>query len=103
MSARLFRSKLQTLRMKTDQDLVLVIDTAIDRALRLASLAAERKHTNDSGQANAQTGFADAMKLLTRVENVSERRRLEAKLAQLQKALDRSLVPDQPRARSASS
>jgi hypothetical protein len=95
MESRTQFFKLQELRTKTDRQLVIIIDKALDLAFRFASLA-ESKYQGISAELprnRAQISFAEAAKLMTRVENLDERRRLEAKLQQLREDLDRLATP----------
>lgn len=66
-------SKLAELRVRTDRDLVRVIDHALEFGLR--------------SHAPAQKAWAEALKLLPAVEDLMERRRLEKKLEQLEGVL----------------
>ena len=70
-------SKLAELRARTDRELVNVIENEVELGLHLA------------------------LKLLPKVEDRSERRRLERKLKQIREALDRESVPSESRVQAA--
>jgi hypothetical protein len=86
MSARAQLSKLTELRAKTDRELVSVIDNAVEVGLLIAasgtqSAAAVRLH------GRAREIYTDALMLIPKVEDVSERRRLEERLKLLRETL----------------
>ncbi len=70
-------SKLAELRARTDRELVSVIGNEVELGPHLA------------------------LKLLPKVEDRSERRRLERKLKQIKEALDRKSVPNESRMQAA--
>ena len=95
MSGTAARSKLAELRLKTDQQLVGIIDSVLELGLHFARLAEGPTSANsfDFGppaHVNAAKAWAEALKLLPKVDNLSERRRLEWKLKQLRDALDQA-------------
>jgi len=85
-------SKLAELRAKTDRQLIHVINSELDRGLHLA-LQAEAKSAYDCDgvappHVEAEKACAYALSLISRVDDTSERRRLESKLTRLGAALD---------------
>jgi len=76
-------SKLAELRAKTDQDLVRIISSELESGLQ--SVAAETS-VDSSG---ARSIYANALRLLPKVENLNERRKLEANLEVLRERLKR--------------
>jgi hypothetical protein len=68
-------SKLAILRVKTDRQLIKIINSELERGLQLALLAAEK-------------ACAYALSLLSKVDDTDERLRLETKLLRLRAALD---------------
>ena len=88
MTATAQLSKLAELRAKTDRDLVSIIDNALEVGLLLAANEAD---VDPAGVLHDRAAgiYADAMTLVEKVENVRERWRLEEKLRQLRKVLDR--------------
>ena len=87
MSATAQLSKLAELRAKTDQDLVSIIDHVLEVGLLLGATnmpvdSAEPLHGRAEGM------YANTLTLLPKVEDVSERRRLEGRLNQLRERLD---------------
>jgi len=90
MSATAPLSKLAELRAKTDEDLVSIIDNALEAGLLLA---ANESDVDPAGVLHRRAAdiCADTVMLVEKVENVGERRRLEEKLRQLRNALDRRL------------
>jgi hypothetical protein len=90
MSATAYPSKLAELRAKTDRELVSIIDNAMDLGLLLAS---NEPDVGSAGVLHCRAAdiYADALILAQKVENVRECRRLEEKLRQLRKSLDRQV------------
>ena len=88
MSAKAQLSKLAELRAKTDQELVIIIDNALEVGLLLA---ANEPDVDPVGVLHRRAAniYADAAMLVGKVENVRERRRLESRL--LRNALDSRL------------
>jgi len=80
--------KLAELRAKTDRELVLLINNALDLGLLLAGNEAD---VDPSGVLHDRAAdiYADTATLVLKVENVREQQRLAAKLRQLRDALDR--------------
>lgn len=82
---------LESLRAKTDRDLIVIIDRALERGLDLL-----RAHPNgnpaEQYSAEAERAYALARKLLPVVHRLtdSDRHRLQSKLAELGSALDRA-------------
>jgi hypothetical protein len=94
-------SKLSELRAKTDRELIELIGNELQLGFHLAVIAGEAKRENDfpfgeQPRSRAEQAYAEARRLLPKVEDVSEHRRLEEKLNQLREALDR-----QPRVQAA--
>jgi hypothetical protein len=81
-------SKLAELRAKTDRDLVIIIENALELGLVQAY---NEPYVDPAGILRRRGAdiYADAVMLVAAVEGVRERRRLEAKLRQLRHALDR--------------
>ncbi len=88
MSATAELSKLAELRAKTDQDLMRIIDNALEVGLLLA---ATDTHVDSAMQLHgrAEEIHADTLMLIPKIEDVSERRRLEDRLELLRERLDR--------------
>lgn len=93
-------AKLHELRDKTNQELVSLIGNKLDRGLAFARMMEGEDHSNWASRelfaVSAEKACADAsawMALLTEATPL-ERRRLEFKLAQLRKALDRTPAPE---------
>lgn len=88
MSATAPLSKLAELRAKTDQDLVRIIDNAMEVGFLLV---ATDRHVDSAKQLHgrAEEIYANSLMLLPKVEDVNERRRLEGRLNQLRESLDR--------------
>ena len=87
MSATTQLSKLAELRAKTDQDLVSIIENALEVGLLLGATdtpvnSVWRIHVR------AEEIYADTLMLIPKVEDVSERRRLEGRLKELRENLD---------------
>ena len=87
MTATAQLSKLAELRAKTDQELVSIIDNALEVGLLLA---ANEPDVDPAGVLHRRAAdiYADTVILVEKVEDVRERRRLEEKLRQLRHALD---------------
>ena len=83
-------SKLAQLRAKTDQDLVALIDNALDLGLLLT---ANEPDVDPVGvlRRRAADIYADSVMLVAVVENVRARQRLQGRLTQLRVALDRQV------------
>jgi hypothetical protein len=88
MTATAQLSKLAELRAKTDRDLVSLIDNALGVGLLLA---ANEPDVDPAGVLHRRAAdiYADTVMLVEKVENVGARRRLEGRLKQLRKSLDR--------------
>ena len=88
MSATAQLSKLAELRAKRDRDLVGIIDNALEVGLLLA---ANEPDVDPVGVLHRRAAdiYADTVMLMQKVEDLRERRRLEEKLGQLRKSLDR--------------
>jgi len=88
MSATAPLSKLAELRAKTDQDLVRIIENAVEVGLLLA---ANEPDVDPAGvlHRKAVDIYTDAVMLVQKVENAGERQRLEDRLKQLRESLDR--------------
>ena len=86
MSATAQLSKLAELRAKTDQDLVRIIDHAVEVGLLLVT----DTHVDSAGplHVRAEEIYANTLTLIPKVEDVGERRRLEDKLKLLRESLD---------------
>jgi hypothetical protein len=81
-------SKLAELRAKTDRELVGIIDNALEVGLLLA---ANDPDLDPAGVLHRRAAdiYVDTVMLVEKVENVREQRRLEEKLRQLRKSLER--------------
>jgi hypothetical protein len=88
--------KLAQLRLKTDQELSLMIDNSLESALNL--LDSEKPKRDRAEQA-----YAEAVKLLSKVDDLDERRRLKNKLMQVREALKRLSTADELRVQVACS
>jgi len=77
-------SKLAQLRAKTDRELVLILGNALELGLQCASA-----NTDTTGHLRyrAEHIYTDVLMLLPKVEDVTERRRLENKLDRLSESL----------------
>jgi hypothetical protein len=98
MSTTLALSKLAELRVKTDHELVRIINDELELGLRLTLIAEGKSSAHGFHSTEpllAEKAYAEALKLLLMVEDPSERRRLERKLKQLREALDRPSMPDE--------
>ena len=79
--------KLASLRAKTDQELLVLIERELDRALTLADLATNR----ESGfYGEAENAYRSVITLLPKVPNIreNERARIEAAVKELRFRLD---------------
>ncbi len=87
MSATAQLSKLAELRAKTDQDLVSIIDNALEVGLLIA---ATETHVDSARPfpGRAEEIYANTVMLVSKVEDLRERRRLEGKLKQLRDNLE---------------
>ena len=74
-------SKLAQLRLKTDQELAQLIDNSLKFALNLAD-------SEEPQRVRAETAYAEAVKLLPKVDDPRERRRLKNKLVQVRESLE---------------
>ncbi|HUJ22497.1 MAG TPA: hypothetical protein VLX58_13280 [Bryobacteraceae bacterium] len=77
-------SKLAELRAKTDQELVKIIDDRLDLELRMASRIQVQ---SGAAKSRAEKSCREVSKLLSKVEDPEERRRLHQKFARLREAL----------------
>jgi hypothetical protein len=84
-------SKLAELRRKTDQELVGLLSDGLELAFDLLSAADSAK-----SYAEAEDVHAEISKLLHKVDDAIERRRLEQQLGELRAALDRRLSQQFP-------
>jgi hypothetical protein len=75
-------SKLAELRRKTDQELIGLLSDGLDLAFHLAQGAGAKSYEQ------AEDVHAQISKLLHKVDDVAERRRLEKKLQELRETLD---------------
>ena len=82
-------SKLAQLRVKTDQELSLVIDNSLEFALNLLDSAEPQR-------VRAEKAYGEAVKLLPKVEDPRERRRLKNKLVWVRESLERLSTADEP-------
>ena len=89
MTALAQTSKLAELRAKTDQDLVRLTYNALELGIQCAEAAGGQAGPL---RAKAEDIYANALTLLSKIENVAERRKLEANAARLQELLDYSTV-----------
>lgn len=92
------------LRAKTDQQLIRLVDSGLERALRLVSTSSAKDYDGaEQLRAKAEKACADAAKLLPKIYALSEleRQRLEARLRELRAALDRLSESGGPQARTA--
>jgi hypothetical protein len=82
MSATAQLSELAELRGKTDRELVSIIENALEVGLLIA---ATDTHVDSAGplQGRAEEIYANTLMLISKVENLGERRRLESRLQQL--------------------
>lgn len=88
-------SKLADLRAKTDRQLIQIINHELERGLYLAVLHTEPNSAHDffgdtePPDAEAENAWADALSLVSKVDDANERQRLESKVLRLRAALDR--------------
>src|ERR1700704_3579039 len=78
--------KLAELRQKTDQELVGLVSDGLELAFRLTRVGDSAKSYTE-----AEDVHAEISKLLHKVDDAIERRRLEKKLKELREALDSRL------------
>ena len=76
------QSKLAQLRVKTDQELSLILNNSLESALHLLGRGQPQR-------ARAEKAYAEAVKLVPVVDDLHARRRLQNKLAQLRQSLER--------------
>jgi hypothetical protein len=86
-------SKLAELRARTDRQLIQIINSELERGLQFALQAAETKSAYHFGvtklhDAEAEKACAYALNLVSKVDDINERLRLESKLHRLRAALD---------------
>jgi hypothetical protein len=91
MSATAQLSKLAELRAKTDRDLVRIVDNALEVALLIAATNAQGDSVGRF-HGRADRIYADTLMLVSKVENLGERQRLEGRLNQLWDTLEQRLV-----------
>ena len=86
-------SKLAELRSKTDRELSQMIANQLESALNLAL----RPHLDvaEPQRIRAERAYAEAAKLLPKVDDLYERRRLKNKLVQVRESLDRPSAVDE--------
>ena len=92
------------LRAKTDQQLIRLVDSGLERALHLVSTwSAKDSDGAEQLRAKAEKACADAAQLLPKIYGLSdlERQRRETKLRELREALDRLSESGGPQARTA--
>lgn len=97
-------AKLAGLRAKTDQELVRLVDSGLERALRLVGTYSSKDGDGpDQVRTKAEKACTDAARLLPKIYDLSEfeRQRLEAKLWELRKALDGLSQSGGPRTQTA--
>ena len=82
--------KLAQLRLKTDQEIAQIIDNSLESALNLLDSA-------EPQCVRAEKACAEALKLLPKVEDPRERRRLEKKLVWVRESLERLSTADESR------
>ena len=87
-------SKLAQLRAKTDQELSQIIDKTLESALSLLESA-------EPDVVRAEKAYAEAAKLLSKVEDPRDERRLGMKLVQVRESLQRVSTADRSRAHAA--
>jgi len=92
--------KLAGLRAKTDQDLMAIIESALERGL---SVARQDGHAFDYRRREVDKAYAQVAELLPLVYGLSrsERRRFKMRLAELRSALDDSSGRDADAVRAA--
>jgi hypothetical protein len=89
MTALSEMSKLAELRAKTDRDLVHLVGNALELGIQCAAAAVS---THGTLRARAEDIYANALMLLTKIENVGERRKLSDKAGRMRELLDRSTI-----------
>jgi len=82
--------------VKTDQELSLILDTSLETALNLLDSAEPQRD-------RAEQAYAEAVKLLPKVDDLHERRRLRSKLVQVRESLERLATADESRVQVACS
>jgi len=87
-------SKLAQLRAKTDQELSQIIDKTLESALSLLESA-------EPDVVRAEKAYAEAAKLLSKVDDPRDERRLRMKLVQVRESLQRVSTADRSRAHAA--
>jgi len=97
-------SKLAELRLKTDRQLAGLIDSALERGLRLSELASTTSFVTGSGspRVRAERCYAENLVLWSKVEDPGERWRLERKLERLRAALNELRPIERRRVQAAS-
>ena len=85
MSSASTASKLAQLRVKTDQELCQIIDNKLESAL----------NSREPQRVRAERAYAEAVKLLPKVDNLRERRRLNNKLVRVRESLERQSTADE--------
>ena len=101
-------SKLAELRGKTDQELARIIDNKLESALNFA-LMGDGQHSAsvpDSAEPShirVEKAYAEALKLLPKLDDLHERRRLKTKLEQVRESLERLSTADESRVQVACS
>jgi hypothetical protein len=100
MNSASTRFKLAELRVKTDQELSQIIDNNLESALNFALTADGQRDASDLDSAEpqrvrAEKAYAEALKLLPKVDDLHERRRLKTKLEQVRKSLERLSTADE--------
>ena len=81
--------KLAELRARTDRDLVHLVGHALELGIECALAAMS---THGTLRAKAENIYANALMLLPKIENVSERRKLSDKAGRMRDLLDRSTI-----------
>jgi len=82
-------SKLAELRAKTDRDLVLILSNALELGLQCAAVD---RGAGGPLRDRAADIYANAVTLLSKVENIAERRKLENKLDRLRASLRHTMT-----------
>ena len=106
MSSAPMLSKLAELRAKTDQQLARLIENQLERGLRLARIhivSPSNLARRESARLSAEQAYSEARKLLFKVDDPGERRRLEGKLDELREILNTKPAQEQLRVRTACS
>ena len=81
--------KLAELRARTDRDLVYIVGNALELGIQCASAAMGAR---GALRAKAEDIYANALMLLPKIENVSERRKLSDKALRMRELLDGSTI-----------